>query len=83
MRKKASQTRETFPLHRESRDQIKSTNLIEDRVTFFRIRAFLKEPARGNLFLKENSGIFAKGLENMPGVDPSVIIHRLCVDSDA
>lgn len=50
-----------------------------------RIGADLEEEIKKDLiqFLKKNNNIFAWSYENMPGIDPSVIIHRLNVCSSS
>ena len=53
----------------------------DDPKKFTRIGASMKEKAKKDLvqFLKKNTDVFAWSHNDMPGIDPSVITHRLSV----
>ena len=72
----------------ERRFVVEPTKVLEDILLqeddpkkFTRIGASMKEKAKKDLvqFLKKNTDVFAWSHNDMPGIDPSVITHRLSV----
>lgn len=69
---------ESWSTSKEESEQVQLGSLVKK----VNIRMGMQAPLRSQIvdFLQGNSDVFAWSHEDMPGIDPSVILHRLNVD---